>query len=205
MGHPIVAAVADVRAVLKGVAGANPTFLSVEDKAVALTELVGAEGQLAELRLRVLADADDLAQSSGAKDAAGWLAHHTRTRHADAVPGWGPAPGWGQSFPGWSPLVDHGSLPLRAANALARWWWPILTLAGFATVTGLVLDHDHPTPGLSTRGLVTIALAALVMTAGTVVTEMNTPLSPPTLEEVNERTPAAAAITATIKDHTLGW
>jgi hypothetical protein len=90
--------------------------------------------------------------------------HRTsRTRHADAMPGWGPAPGWGQSFPGWSPLVDHGPLPLRVAGSVARWWWPILALAGFAAVGGLVLAHDHAAPGLSTRGLITIALAALVV------------------------------------------
>jgi len=90
--------------------------------------------------------------------------HRTyRTRHHDALPGWGPAPGWGQAFPGWSPLVDHGPLPLRVAGSVARWWWPILALAGFGTVAGLVLGHDHPTPGLSTRGLVTIALTALVV------------------------------------------
>jgi hypothetical protein len=91
--------------------------------------------------------------------------HRThRTRHPDAMPGWGPAPGWGQSFPGWTPLVDHGPLPLRVAGSVARWWWPILALAGFGAVAGLVLGHDHPAgPGLSTRRLVTIALAALVV------------------------------------------
>jgi len=92
------------------------------------------------------------------------LVHRTnRTRHPGGVPGWGPAPGWGQSLPGWSPLVDDGPLPLRAASSIARWWWPILALAGFGAVAGLVLGHDHPAPGLSTRGLVTIALAALVV------------------------------------------
>jgi hypothetical protein len=92
------------------------------------------------------------------------LVHRSyRTRHPDVMPGWGAAPGWGQAFPGWSPLVDDGPLPLRAANAIARWWWPILALAGFGTVAGLVLTHDHPVPGLSTRGLVTIAFAALVV------------------------------------------
>jgi hypothetical protein len=90
--------------------------------------------------------------------------HRTsRIRHPGALPGWGPAPGWGQSYPGWSPLVDDGPLPLRVAGSIARWWWPILALAGFGAVTGLVLGHDHPAPGLSTRGLVTIALAALVV------------------------------------------
>jgi hypothetical protein len=48
------------------------------------------------------------------------------------------------------------------AGSVARWWWPLLALAGFATVAGLVLGHN-PGPGLSTRGLVTITLAALVV------------------------------------------
>ncbi len=84
MNHPILAAASDIRAVLKGVAGANPTFMSTSDKAAALRELVAAEAQLVELRLRVLADAGDLADATGAKDPAGWLAHQTRTRFSDA-------------------------------------------------------------------------------------------------------------------------
>src|SRR5215213_8439741 len=80
-----------------------------------------------------------------------------RTRNPSEIPGWG-------SIPGWSPLIDHGPLPLRMAGSVARWWWPTLTLAGFGTVVGIVLGHDDPTtPGLSTRGLATIALAALVV------------------------------------------
>jgi hypothetical protein len=59
--------------------------------------------------------------------------------------------------------MDDGPLPLRAASSVARWWWPILALGGFGAVAGLVLGHDHPTPGLSVRGLVPIALAALVV------------------------------------------
>lgn len=84
MDHPIVAAVGSVRSTLKSVGDANPTFMTTDDKATALTELVRAEGQLAELRLRILADAGDLAVSTATKDAAGWLAKVTRTRFADA-------------------------------------------------------------------------------------------------------------------------
>jgi hypothetical protein len=87
----------------------------------------------------------------------------SRSRQASGIPGWGPAPGWGQPFPGWSPLVDHGPLPLRLAGSVARWWWPTLALAGFGAVAGFVLGHDQPSPGLSTQGLVTIALAGLVV------------------------------------------
>ncbi len=83
-----------------------------------------------------------------------------RTRHANSVPGWGPAPGWDQPLPGWTPLLDHGPLPLRAAGSVARWWWPTLAVAGFLAVAVYVTGHD---PGLSQRGLLTIALAALVV------------------------------------------
>ena len=46
---------------------------------------------------------------------------------------------------------------------------------------------------------------ATLAAAGMVVTEMNTPESPPIREEVSDRTPAAAAITATTNDHRSGW
>ena len=82
--HPIVAAATDLRSALKAVADVNPTFMSTADKAAALIELGRAEAQLAELRLRILADAGDLAHETAAKDAAGWLATMTRTRFADA-------------------------------------------------------------------------------------------------------------------------
>jgi hypothetical protein len=83
-----------------------------------------------------------------------------RTRHASGVPGWGPAPGWDQPLPGWNPLLDHGPLPVRMAGPVARWWWPTLAVAGFLSVVVYVTSHD---PGLSQRGLLTIALAALVV------------------------------------------
>jgi len=49
------------------------------------------------------------------------------------------------------------------AGSLARWWWPTLALAGFGIVIGFVAGHDHPDPGLSTQGMLTVALAAAVV------------------------------------------
>ena len=78
--------------------------------------------------------------------------------------GWGQPPGWGQpTLPGWAPLVDAGPGSLHAARSVGRWLWPTLAVTGFLVVTGFALRHDDPGPGLSTRGLLTIALAATVV------------------------------------------
>jgi hypothetical protein len=78
--------------------------------------------------------------------------------------GWSQPPGWGPPHQtGWAPLVDPGPLPLQTARSVGRWLWPTLAVGGFLLVTGFVFGHDDPTPGLSLRGLCTIALAATVM------------------------------------------
>jgi hypothetical protein len=76
--------------------------------------------------------------------------------------GWGqPPPGW--HAPGWAPLADPGPRPLQVARSLGRWWWPTLTVTGFLAILAYVVDHDPSTPGLSYRGLLTVALAATVV------------------------------------------
>ncbi|MFC7363149.1 HNH endonuclease signature motif containing protein [Nocardioides astragali] len=120
MTHPIVAAVTDVRASLKSVADANPTFMSADDKAAALTELVRAEGQLAELRLRILADAGDLAHDTAAKDAAGWLAQQTRTRYADARTDLTLAAALDREHPVLGAAMREGEATLAQAHVIHR-------------------------------------------------------------------------------------
>ena len=76
--------------------------------------------------------------------------------------GWGqPPPGW--QAPGWAPLVDPGPRSLHAARSVGRWWWPVLAVGGFLAVVVQVLDRDPSAPGLSYRGLLTVALAAVVV------------------------------------------
>ena len=75
---------------------------------------------------------------------------------------WGQAPtAW--DTPGWAPLVDPSPHSLQTAGSVGRWLWFTLAVGGFLTVTGFAFTHDDPTPGLSVRGLVTIALAAAVV------------------------------------------
>jgi hypothetical protein len=52
--------------------------MSVEEKGAALLGLSSILDRVEEVRLRVLASADDVAAQEGARDAAAWLAHHGR-------------------------------------------------------------------------------------------------------------------------------
>jgi hypothetical protein len=80
-----------------------------------------------------------------------------RTRRLGGAPpsGWTLPPTWGQ------PL--HDPLPLHATGMAGRWLYPAMAAGGFLLVAGFMLAHDDPTPGLSARGLLTIALAAAVV------------------------------------------
>lgn len=84
MSHPVLDATSVIDEALKSVADVNPTFMATDDKATALRELARIDGRLAELRMRILGDADDLAERAAAHDPAEWLAAHTRTRLEDA-------------------------------------------------------------------------------------------------------------------------
>ncbi|QSR31999.1 HNH endonuclease [Nocardioides sp. S5] len=120
MNHPILVAASDIRSLLKGVAGTNPTFMSTSEKAAALRELVAAEAQLVELRLRVLADAGDLADATGAKDAAGWLAHQTRARYADARADLALAGALDRERPVLAVGMREGAVTLAQAHVIRR-------------------------------------------------------------------------------------
>jgi hypothetical protein len=120
-----------------------------------------------------------------------------RTRHANTVPSWGPAPGWDQPLPGWNPLLDHGPLPVRMAGSVARWWWPTLAVASFLAVAVYVSGHD---PALSQRGLVTIALAALVV----VLLTIHRTAGPGALARAAAEYTAVALLTALLTFTTVG-
>ncbi len=75
----MVAAAAALESALKDVADVDPAFMRTADKKVALIGLDRAASQLEELRLRVLGAAEDVAMEDGARDAAAWLAHWTRS------------------------------------------------------------------------------------------------------------------------------
>jgi hypothetical protein len=69
-------------------------------------------------------------------------------------------------LPGWAPLAEP---PRRLQpGAVLRWWWPTTVTAGFLVLVAIVGDRDDPAPGLSTRGLATLTLAAVALTTLTI-------------------------------------
>lgn len=85
LAHPIRAAARAIDEALKSVADVNPSFMTTPDKAAALVELARLEARLAELRLRVTADASDVAAAVGARDVGVWAADATRRRRGDGA------------------------------------------------------------------------------------------------------------------------
>jgi hypothetical protein len=76
--HPVLACAAALGAALDGVLMVDPMFMAANDKEAALLDLAAVAARLDELRLRVLASADDVAEAHGARDAGAWLAHRAR-------------------------------------------------------------------------------------------------------------------------------
>ncbi|WP_244929316.1 HNH endonuclease signature motif containing protein [Nocardioides sp. W7] len=85
MDHPIRVAAQVIDGALKSVADVNPAFMTTPDKAAALVELAAIEDRVGELRLRVTADASDVAEESGARDIGAWTAAATRRRRGNCA------------------------------------------------------------------------------------------------------------------------
>lgn len=120
MAHPILEATCAVGTALKSVASVNPTFMTTSEKAQALVELAALEGRLAELRLRVMASAGDVAETTAAKDPAEWLAHRTRRRYEDARADHQLALALDRRFPALASAVRDGEANLAQAQVIAR-------------------------------------------------------------------------------------
>ena len=69
---------------LADVATVNPSYMRTAEKAAALAELARVESQVAELRLRIEADAEDVAAQFAGRDVAGWMQWATKCRGEDA-------------------------------------------------------------------------------------------------------------------------
>jgi hypothetical protein len=83
-GHPVLRTVARLGEALADVATVIPSYMRTAEKAAALAELARVESQVAELRLRIEADAEDVAAQFAGRDVAGWMQWATKCRGEDA-------------------------------------------------------------------------------------------------------------------------
>jgi Domain of unknown function (DUF222) len=73
--------IGSLHAVLDEVLAVDPIYLTTTEKQAALVELSRVRARLEAVELRVLAAADDIAETTGARSTAVWLADQTRQAH----------------------------------------------------------------------------------------------------------------------------
>jgi uncharacterized protein DUF222 len=81
--HPLLVCADAIEAALKDAAGVDPAFMGTGDKAEVLRRLDRLGDQVAALRMRVMANADDVAESTADPSVATWLAAETHTDPRD--------------------------------------------------------------------------------------------------------------------------
>ena len=82
-----------LHAVLDEIGAVDPIYLTTAEKQGALTELSRARARIEAAELRVLAAADDIAEATGARSTADWLADETPSGSRDRTTVCG-AGGW---------------------------------------------------------------------------------------------------------------
>src|SRR5689334_12360877 len=118
--HPVLAVIAQLSDALASAAAVNPSFMRTPEKAAALAELARVESQVAELRLRILADADDVASEFAGRNVAGWLQWATRCRGEDARADLRLALALDRRYPTLGAALREGSANLGQARVIAK-------------------------------------------------------------------------------------
>jgi hypothetical protein len=120
LDHPLVRCAEELGAALDRVDDVDPMYMPTPAKAAALVELARISSRVQVLLGRVLAGADDVALDDGARSAAAWLAHRTRTSYGPAAA----AVGLGEALDGrWQQLgaaVSAGQVNVEQARVIVR-------------------------------------------------------------------------------------
>ncbi len=120
VAHPILEGTHAIGQALKSVADVNPVFMTTSDKAEALVEISRLEARLAELRLRIMADAAEVAATDGSRDIADWTAHHTRIRFEDARADHRLAAALDRRYPALAVALRDGRATVAQAHVITR-------------------------------------------------------------------------------------
>ena len=118
--HPILACADAIEAALKDVADVDPAFMRTGEKAEALRRLDRLESQLAGLRMRVMANAGEVAETTADHSVATWLAVETRTDPRARFGDLALARGLDRRWLRLGAAVREGSVNLAQARVIAH-------------------------------------------------------------------------------------
>src|SRR5262245_45035984 len=76
--HPLLTCLETIDRLLDEAASYDPIYLRTGEKQAALTLGARIESRAAAVKMKVLANADDIAETTGARSTAAWLADETR-------------------------------------------------------------------------------------------------------------------------------
>ena len=120
MTHPMLTLVAALDAAVDEVAGVDPIYMTVPDKKATLTGVARARARLEAVELKVLAASDDIAEATGDRSTASWLANQTREAHGTvrrkAVLARALASRWAQT----ADALEAGQVNLAQARVIAE-------------------------------------------------------------------------------------
>ena len=120
MTHPMLTLVAALDAAVDEVAGVDPIYMTVPDKKATLTGVARARARLEAVELKVLAASDDIAEATGDRSTATWLANQTREAHGTvrrkAVLARALASRWAQT----ADALEAGQVNLAQARVIAE-------------------------------------------------------------------------------------
>ncbi|WP_193605720.1 HNH endonuclease signature motif containing protein [Nocardioides dongkuii] len=118
--HPVRRCTRAIGAALDEVSDVDPAFLPVADRAELMVELTREASRLRGLALRLVGVSDDVAAEDGARSAASWLAHRTRSSQQSARADGRLAEALEQRWRVVQAGVLSGSVHLEQAEAIVR-------------------------------------------------------------------------------------
>ncbi|WP_104106209.1 HNH endonuclease signature motif containing protein [Nocardioides sp. 616] len=118
--HPVLGCAVVVTQAVESVADVDPVFMSTGDKERALVDLARARDLVEALWLRVVDSADDVAELSGAKDVAAWLAANAKLDRGVAVGAQRLAASLDRDWTATGTAVQSGAVSVPQARVITR-------------------------------------------------------------------------------------
>ena len=120
VNHPVLSAYAAIDAAFDEITHVDPAYMTVEQRKAALMSSARARARADAWELRLLAASDDVADETGARSTATWVANETRDAHGAERRRASLAAALGQRWARVADALESGSLNLTQARVIAE-------------------------------------------------------------------------------------